>query len=239
VPNMTAGSVHARLLNPLLARARPLFAALAAALLAACAGSGADEPTAEVSSAADAVQLFAGIPQEGNALGDPAAPVTLIEFSDLRCSHCRTFAQVTLPVLVDRYVRTGRVRVVFGNLPILGQASVQAARMAAAAGLQGHMFEFTEVFFHDATGVVGDDLLRRIGSAVPGLDVNQALADRDSSDVTDALAQVRSFANRFSVLGTPTIMIGKTGTQPHVVDGARAPQPETVTGPIDALLAQP
>ncbi len=235
--NLTARSVHARTLHRLVSRARPLAAALAASLLASCAQGAGDEPTAEISSAADAIQLFAGIAQHGNILGDLDAPLTLIELSDLRCSHCRTFAQVTLPVIVDRYVRSGRVRVVFGNLPILGPPSVQAARMAAAVGLQSHLFEFTELYFRDASGPVTDELLTRIASEVPGLDVARALADRSSQVVTDSLAGVRGFADSFSIDSTPSVLLGKTGEVPHVLDGARAPQPETVTGPIDAMLA--
>jgi protein-disulfide isomerase len=240
VSNLTARSVHARSLTLLLSRMRPLFAALAGSLLASCAqGAADDEPTAEVSSPTDAIQLFAGIQQQGNVLGDPAAPVTLTEFSDLRCSHCRDFAKITLPVIVDHYVRTGRVRVVFGNLPILGPASVQVARMAAAVGLQGHLFEFTEVFFRDASGPVTDDLLRRIASEVPGVDVTRALADKDSQAVTDALAEVRGMAQQFSIVGTPSVLLGKTGAEPHIVSGARATLPQTVTAPIDETLAQP
>lgn len=226
-------------LNAGCARARELTLLLffSGALLTACAQGAVEEPTVVESSAANAVQLFAGIPQRGNVLGNYDAPVTLVELSNLRCPHCRDFAQITLPVIVNRYVRSGRVRVVFGNLPILGDASVQAARMAVAVGLQDHLFEFTEVFFHDASGPVNDNLLRRIAGEVPGVDVARALADRDGSDVTDALAEVRTFADRFSVDGTPTILLGKAGGTLRVLDGARAPHPETVTGPVDALLA--
>jgi protein-disulfide isomerase len=218
---------------------RLLAAALAGALLGACAEGDAAEPTREIGSAAGAVQLFAGIPQEGNVLGDPRAPVTLIEFADLRCSHCKHFAEKSLPVIVDRYVRTGKVRVVFHNLPILGQGSVQAARMAEAVGLQGHEFEFVEAFFQDASGPVTDDLLLRIAAEVPGVDASAALSRRTADDITASLAEARSAAERFSIRGTPSFLLGRTGAEPHVVPGARATEPETLTGPIDELLAQP
>ena len=235
--NKTARSAPSRALSLLLSGARPIAVALAGALLGACAVGAADEPTVEVRDAA--WQGFAGIPQQGNTLGSPSAPVTLVEFSDLRCSHCRDFVDHTLPVLVDRYVRAGRLRIVFENLPILGPGSVQAARMATAVGLQGHQFEFIDAFFHRAPGPVTDDVLRRIAGQVTGVDVAAAMAHRDSTEVDAALTDARSLAQHYAVRGTPTFLLGKTGADPQALPEARAAKPETLTGPIDALLARP
>jgi protein-disulfide isomerase len=145
----------------------------------------------------------------------------------------------SLPVIIERYVRAGRVRVVFANLPILGQPSVQAARMAVAVGLQGHMFEFIAAFFREGPATVSDDLLSRVAGEVAGVDVAMAMAHRDSSEVTTDLQEARTTAQHFSVLGTPTFLLGKTGAVPQNLPQARATKPETLTGPIDALLAQP
>jgi len=164
--------------------------------------------------------------------------VTLEEFADLRCSHCRDFVDHTLPVLVDRYVREGRLRIVFHNLPILGSASLQAARMAAAVALQGHEFEFIDLFFHRPPGPVTDDVLRRVAAQVPGLDVEAAMAQRSSATVDAALADARTLAQRFQVQGTPTFLVGKTGASLHAIDTANSKKPETITGPIDELLGQ-
>ena len=237
MPNKTARSAPSRALSHLLSQARPIAVALAAALLGACTVGAADEPTAQVRDAA--WQGFSGIPQQGDTLGAPSAPVTLVEFSDLRCSHCRDFVDHTLPVLVDRYVRQGRLRIVFNNLPILGPASVQAARMSAAVGLQGHQFEFIDAFFHRAPGPISDEVLRRIAGQVPGVDVAAAMAKRDSPEVDAALTDARTLAQRYAVHGTPTFLLGKTGAEPHDLPDARAAKPETLTGPIDDLLAQP
>jgi protein-disulfide isomerase len=212
---------------------------MAVPLLAACAQGDASDGSTEAASAADTTKMFAGIPQHGNVLGDPSAPLTLTEFSDLRCIHCKHLADDTLPVLVDRYVREGKLRIVFENLPILGPSSTAAGRMAAAVGLQGHEFEFMENFFHDASGPVNDDLLRRIAGEIPGVDVDEAMRKLDSPDVTAQLDEARSMAPRFGVQGTPTILLGKTGQTPRVLTSARANRPETITGPIDEMLARP
>jgi protein-disulfide isomerase len=239
MPRTDPGAAPSRARSHLLSRARPIAVALAACLAVSCAAAEPEEATASVESAADAVRLFAGIPQHGDVLGDPGAPVTLLELTDLRCSHCRDFAEITLPVVVDRYVRTGQLRVVLGDLPILGPASVQAARMAAAAGLQDHLFEFTEVFFSRASGPVSDELLRWVAGAVPGLDVQAAMAASSSDAVTEALARVRALADRYSIRGTPSFLLGRTHGELVQVQGVWPGRPETLTEAIDAQLAAP
>ena len=77
--------------------------------------------------------MLAGIPQSGIYLGNPAAPVPLVEFADLQCPFCREYTLQTLPQLVQDYVRTGKVRMEFRNLSFLGKDSVTAGRAAAAA----------------------------------------------------------------------------------------------------------
>jgi protein-disulfide isomerase len=215
---------------------RPLALALAGALLGACASEEPADPLAEVR---DALPGLAGIPQAGDVLGEASAPVTLEVFADLRCRHCQEYEDMTLPVLLDRYVRPGKLRIVFHNLPILGTASVQAARMAAALGMQGHEFEFVEAFFHRRPGVVSDESLRRIAAQIPGVDVPAAVAAESSAAVDANLAEAAALARRFAVEGTPWFLLGRTGSDPQAVHTARASRPETLTGPIDALLAQP
>src|SRR4051794_13463613 len=59
-----------------------------------------------VSGASATTNLFAGIPEQGTALGKSSAPVTLVEYADLRCPVCREFTLGAFPTLVQRYVRT-------------------------------------------------------------------------------------------------------------------------------------
>lgn len=234
--NKTDRKNRSRVTSLLLSGARPFAVALAAALLGACAQGSPAEQTEQSGDAVQTLERLAGIHQEGDVLGSPNAPVTLEEFSDLRCSHCRDFVDHTLPVLLDRYVRSGRLRIVFHNLPILGTPSVQAARMAAAMGLQGHEYEFIDLFFHRTPGPVTDDVLRQLASQIPGVDVDAAMAQRSSPAVDAVIEESRKLAHRFSVDGTPTFLLGKTGETPHVVSTARARQPETITAPIDEML---
>jgi protein-disulfide isomerase len=248
VPNKTARIPGRSLANTFLPPwSRPLAVALAGALVGACAPAHPDDGIEEAPDAVDAAPIpppsqpesgaLAGIPQQGNVLGSATAPVTLMEFSDLRCSHCRAFVDDSLQVLIDRYVRTGQLRIVFQNLPILGQASVDAARMAAAVGLQGHEFEFVAAFFHRDPGPVTDAALRHVAAQIPGLNVEAAMELRGSPTVDAALADARRLAIKFAIGGTPSFLLGRTGEALHDLASARANKPETLTQPIDALLA--
>jgi protein-disulfide isomerase len=64
--------------------------------------------------------LFAGIPQHGTVLGDPTAPVRVVEFADLQCPYCHEYTAQALPSLVREYVRTGKVQMQFENLSFIG-----------------------------------------------------------------------------------------------------------------------
>ncbi|SRR5579871_132651 len=52
------------------------------------------------------------------SLGSSSAPVTIIEYSSMTCSHCALFEQNTFPMIKSRYIDTGQVRFVFREYPI-------------------------------------------------------------------------------------------------------------------------
>ena len=82
--------------------------------------------------------LLGGIPQHGTTLGNASAPVTLVEFADPQCPYCGLWERNALPDVIDHYVRTGKVRIVFNGLAFVGPDSETALRTAlAAASLRG------------------------------------------------------------------------------------------------------
>jgi protein-disulfide isomerase len=188
-------------------------------LLVTGGGGDSDKPALKagesIPSQAESNARFAGIPQHGSVLGDPKAKVTLVEFADLQCPFCREYTTSVFPTLVARYVRTGKVKMVFRNVAFIGTDSLRAAQMAEAAGMQNKLWPFIDLFYNNQgeenSGYVTDDFLRKIGGAVKGLDVERAMGNRGIASVqqqiNDATTQWQS--NGFQ--GTPSFLLGRTG----------------------------
>jgi protein-disulfide isomerase len=158
---------------------------------------------------------FAGIPQRGITLGDPNAPVTMVEFADLQCPYCRQYTEGALPALVADYVRSGKVKMIFRNVTIIDQDSHLAAEMAAAAGLQNKLWEYIDVFYanqgEEHSGYITDAFLQRIGRAVNGLDVARAMTDRKLPKVQNQLNEAQAEMQLNGFQGTPSFLVGPTG----------------------------
>lgn len=95
---------------------------------------------------------FAWPSAEETALGDPNAPVTIVEYSDFQCPFCRRFHEDTLPQIVENHVRTGEVRFVYRNFPFLGQESLEAANASLCAAEQGQFWPYADYLFANQTG---------------------------------------------------------------------------------------
>jgi protein-disulfide isomerase len=95
-------------------------------------------------------EIFAYLAKDGPKRGSDKAPVTLIEFSDFRCSFCRKFWQTTLPLLDEKYIRTGKAKFFYRHFAVLGKPSELAAQAAECAGEQGKFWEYHDKLFASA-----------------------------------------------------------------------------------------
>jgi protein-disulfide isomerase len=172
-------------------------------------------PSPSVAAVVEEDSLLGGIPQHGAALGEPTAPVTLVEYADLQCPYCGEWGRQTFPVLVDRYVRAGKLRIVFNGLAFVGPDSERALRTAIAAGDHGHLWDVVAGLYirqrAENSGWVTDDMIREVAATVPGLDAEQLLDDRWNDSVTDRVSRAAARAAAVGVNSTPTFAIGPTG----------------------------
>ena len=190
---------------------------LAVAALAGALGFALGAPPARASSPPGATQLAVllhGVPQHGVALGAASAPVTLVEFADLQCPYCARWARSTLPEIIRKYVRPGKVRIVFVGMTSLGTDSAKAFRAALAAGQQNHFWDVAELLYlnqgKENSGWVKDPLLRSIGSKAKGLNVKKMLAARSSAGVKAQLAAASSIVASAGIQQTPSFAVGLT-----------------------------
>ena len=200
--------------------------------------SRADTPAA--AQPAEAAALFDGLPQDGIALGSPDAPVTLVEFADLQCPYCAVYARDVLPTVVDRYVRTGRVRLELHLRAFLGEDSHRGAVLAAAAGRQDRLWPFVDAFYRNQgtenSGYATDDFLRGIAEATDGLDVQRALADRDHPATQRTLAEAEQLASKLGSESTPAFYL-RRGHGPLAQVEPADLTAESFTAALDDALA--
>jgi protein-disulfide isomerase len=189
--------------------------AVAVVLAIVLGGGGGDAGTPLAVDGTATQELLDGIAQDGIALGSPDAPVKLVEFADLQCPFCQKASTQVLPAILDEYVRSGDVQIVFRGVSFIGPDSEKALRAALAAAEQDKLWNVVDLLYlhqgGENEGWVTDDLLRAVGAAVPGLDVDAMMAARDSDAVDQALAAASNEASAAQVRGTPTFFVGKVG----------------------------
>jgi protein-disulfide isomerase len=97
-----------------------------------------------------------GVTPEGDHFfGRAGAPVTMVDFSDFLCTTCRAFAVEIEPKIVESYITTGKVKLVFHHLLQLGPGSVRTAEAAECAADQGKFWPM-----HDMLYVRQDEVFR-------------------------------------------------------------------------------
>lgn len=85
-------------------------------------------------------------------LGDANAPITIVEFGDYQCFFCNQFFHDTEDSIVENYVKTGKVKIMFKDFTIIGQDSVVAAHAAHCAAEQGKFWEYHDTLYNHWTG---------------------------------------------------------------------------------------
>lgn len=143
------------------------------------------------------------------SIGDPDAPVTMIEYSSLTCPHCASFHNNVLPDLKERYIETGKVRMVFRDFP-LNEPAVDAAVLAHCAGPDRYV-GFLDVLFQTqdswASAPNTRDALKQLGK-LGGLSDGEMDACFDDEAMVDSILQSRlTGQNEHKVQSTPTFVI--------------------------------
>jgi protein-disulfide isomerase len=185
-------------------------------------------------------RMLRGIPQRENVLGRPAAPVTMVVYADLQCPYCRDFETEAMPGLVSRYVRPGKLKVELRTLAFVGPDSVKGRAAAIAAGRQNKLFELAQTLYlnqgTENTGWLSAETIRSAAAGIAGLDVVRLLRESRSTPVDAAARRLDAQAAADRVSGTPTILVGRTGTTLHHVALASPADGRSVAAAVQAAL---
>jgi protein-disulfide isomerase len=228
-PNVLAG-----------AAATIALVAVAAGLAFAFIGRSSAPQTTTAATLPDAgvvTRLFRGIPQHGNVLGSPKAPVTMVEYIDLQCPVCRAFETETVPTIIPRYVRNGKVKIVARTIAFIGPDSERGRRAAIAGAQQNRLFNFAQLLYFNQgtenTGWLNDSIIRAAANSIPALDAATLMSSRNSAQVISEEKRFDAQANADHVSGTPGIYVGKSGGKLRAVSPGLAPDGATLSAAFD------
>ena len=86
-------------------------------------------------------------------LGDPSAPITIVEFGDYQCEGCYAWFHETKPAIVQNYIDTGKANLVFVDLAFLGRDSPKAAQASYCAEDQSMYWEYHDILYNSQESV--------------------------------------------------------------------------------------
>lgn len=162
---------------------------------------------------------YAGIPQSrledgGFLLGDPDAPVVIVEFADFMCPHCQDYEEIT-DRFINTYVATGQAAFEYRMVPIVSEVlSPLTAQAAECAGDAGLFWEARRLLFVLAKERVVDENIAQLTAERLGLDATALEACMSNARQFLADAQL---AGSLGVSGTPAVMVRVRGSQPQWV----------------------
>jgi protein-disulfide isomerase len=199
-----------------------VVAAIVVIVIATSGGGGTKKVAPHSKAATENValvnSLVGGIPQQGNVLGNPKAPVTLQYFGDLECPICKAFTLGALPSILQQWVRTGKVKIEYRSMETATREpeTFKNQQVAAlAAGKQNKMWHYIELFYHEQgeedSGYVTESYLQGLAAQVPGLNLTKWASDRNDPELANQVTTDAQTANNEGFTGTPSFLIGKTG----------------------------
>ena len=173
---------------------------------------------AKASVTENAAQLFS---QKLAVAGNPKGNVTLVEFFDYQCIHCKKMK----PVISELVKNNKNLRVLYKEFPIFGKNSEMASKAALAAAMQGKYLEMHNALLaHDKK--LNEKTITELAQSV-GLNMEQFKKDMDSEQVTQVLKDNRDLAEKMNLMGTPAFIVASTpngqlkkDSQPSFIPGA-------------------
>jgi protein-disulfide isomerase len=187
--------------------------------------------------------LLKGIPQSGNVLGNPGAPVTLKYFGDLECPICKEFTLGAFPSLIEKYVRPGKLKVEYLSMETATREPevFKTQQIAAyAAGKQNLGWYFIELFYHEQgqedSGYVTENYLQGLAQQVPGLNLPNWTSARNDPALAEEVTRDAQIVNQEGFTGTPSFLIGKSAGPFTKLENPSLEEPSDFESAINKLL---
>jgi len=150
--------------------------------------------------------------ESGMSVGDPNAPVKVIEFSNYTCSHCKTFALNQAPDFIKNYVDTGKVYYTAYPFPWNEQDITYNASLAAyCAADQNVYYAYKDLIFSKVVGPsdLSDEKILDYAK-LAGADISKFETCLNDPLLADRMADTKDLAASYKVEGTPSFIVNGT-----------------------------
>lgn len=142
-------------------------------------------------------------------IGNPTAPVTIMEFSSLSCPHCASFHKNTLGAIKTDYIDTGKVKIIFYDFPLNQQALHGTLLLRCAKG--NDRYALMEMLFdQQAQWAFEGDHQTKLKQYASLLGISSDKADACMSDTTaeqEVLKSMKAASVEYKIQSTPSFVI--------------------------------
>lgn len=176
-------------------------------ILAPALSAPAAEPHVMLADAQAALALS----KDDRILGNPDAPITIVEYASLTCPHCAHFANDVLPELKKKWIDTGKAKLVFRDYP-LDEEALRAAMIARCAPPDRY-YAYIDTFFAQQQRWVTNDWRNALGrlAMLGGMSRNEFDKCLNNTDIENKIVEERLIASKeLDVNSTPTFFINAT-----------------------------
>lgn len=154
-------------------------------------------------------------------LGDVNAPITMVIFGDFQCNFCKKLKTKVEPLIIEKYVKIGKVKIIDRDFAFLGKESIWAAEAANCAFEQNKYWEYAAFLYsvqpgHDDAVFSKDNLKSFAQKLKLNLDFGQFNNCLDSDKYLEEVKKDFEDAQALGVTGTPTTYING-----EVINGAQ------------------
>ncbi len=143
-------------------------------------------------------------------VGNPNAPITILEWGDFQCTFCYRFHESSLDIIQREYIETGIANLVFKDFPLNGPDSVLAAEAAYCAEDQGKYWSYHDELYAnwagERTGWITDDSLNQF-AITADLDIEKFNSCLDDHKYRQRVLDLEQFGREIGIDATPSFLI--------------------------------
>ncbi len=143
-------------------------------------------------------------------LGNPSAPITILEWGDYQCTFCYRFHQSSLNIILEEYIDSGKINLVFKDFPLNGPDSILGAEATYCAGDQGKYWAFHNELYSnwagERTGWINYDSLNQFAKSV-NLELDEFTSCLDEHKYKQKVLELEKFGKEIGIDATPSFLI--------------------------------